>query len=154
VPTEQIPALVSAGHAIARLARHLDVALSAHDLTVAQFRVLGLLADGSTGATLLADRLAVSAPNVTGLIDGLVGRGLVARRPDPGDRRRSALSLTAKGRRHLRAAERAVDARLVELAAHLGPDAVDPLLRSLARWEAALDLAREAKLRDRAKAAR
>ena len=45
----------------------------------------------------LADRLLVSRPSVTGLLDTLQAKGLVARRPHPDDRRRVLVVLTAEG---------------------------------------------------------
>ena len=52
---------------------------------------------------MLADKLAVSRPSVTGVVDGLVARGLVPRNPDAADRRRIGVDLTGDGRRLLRA---------------------------------------------------
>ena len=52
------------------------------DLTLPQFRVLGILAEGSSAASGLADRLAVRRPSITALIDGLVARDLVDRRQE------------------------------------------------------------------------
>ena len=51
----------------------------------------------------LAARLDYDASNLSVLIDRLEGRGVVERRPDPGDRRVKALVLTPEGER-LRAA--------------------------------------------------
>jgi DNA-binding MarR family transcriptional regulator len=45
----------------------------------------------------LAERLKSDPSNVTGLIDRLEARGLVARRPDPTDRRIKGLALTSAG---------------------------------------------------------
>ena len=46
----------------------------------------------------LADELFCDASNVTALADRLEAKGLVERRPDPGDRRVKALALTSEGR--------------------------------------------------------
>ena len=54
----------------------------------------------------LANQLACDSSNVTGIIDRLEARGLVARRPSPDDRRVKHVVLTARGRR--------LQARLVE----------------------------------------
>lgn len=45
----------------------------------------------------LAETLACHASNVTGLVDRLESRGLLARRPSPGDRRVKVLVLTPHG---------------------------------------------------------
>ena len=68
------------------------VALAQVELTLPQYRVLGILAEGSAAASGLADRLAVRRPSITALIDGLVARGLVDRRQEDADRRRVAVA--------------------------------------------------------------
>lgn len=54
-------------------------------------------------------RLGVDRTTMVALIDGLEGKGLVARRPDPADRRRNVIALTGAGRKTLRRATRASD---------------------------------------------
>ena len=46
----------------------------------------------------LAGNLACDASNVTGVVDKLEARGLIARQPDENDRRVKALLVTTKGR--------------------------------------------------------
>lgn len=46
----------------------------------------------------LADRIGVTRPTVTGLIDGLKRQGFIERNVDPQDRRKVVLTLTSKGR--------------------------------------------------------
>ena len=91
------------------------------DLTLPQYRVLGILAEGSAAASGLAGRLAVRPSSVTAIIDGLLAKGLVDRRHEEGDRRRIALRLTEEGVRTVAEADRAVDAYLASIAAYL-PD--------------------------------
>ena len=50
------------------------------------------------GPAEVARRLEVSTAAATGIVDRLVGRGHVERRPHPGDRRRTELVLTDSGR--------------------------------------------------------
>jgi long-chain acyl-CoA synthetase len=100
------------GRTIARLARHVERAVATVDLTLSQYRVLGILGEGREAASALADKLAVSRPSVTGVVDGLVSRGLVRRDQADGDRRRVDIDLTATGREVLAAADAAVDQRL------------------------------------------
>jgi long-chain acyl-CoA synthetase len=110
------------GRTIARLARQVECAVATVDLTLSQYRVLGILGEGREAASALADKLAVSRPSVTGVVDGLVARGLVRRGQADGDRRRVDIDLTDSGRALLAAADGAVDARLdriLELVAEL-----------------------------------
>ncbi len=83
------------------LARQVELALVEVDLSLPQYRILILLDEGKVAASALADRLAVSRPSVTAVVDGLVTRGLVERHHDPADRRRVGHDLTAEGRRLL-----------------------------------------------------
>ncbi len=98
---------------IALLARVLERA--AGDLTLAQYRVLALVAAGDERATLLAGRLAITKPSVSAVVDGLVERGCLAREPVEGDRRAVRLRITAEGTRALIAAETAMAERLEPL---------------------------------------
>ena len=115
-------------------------------LSLPQYRVLSLLGDGSAAATVLADHLAVSRPNVTAIVDGLVERDLVERLTDPLDRRRVRHSLTAAGHNALRAADEAVDARLRAIADRLPPARASRALAGLDLWGDALDAARQARV--------
>jgi DNA-binding MarR family transcriptional regulator len=130
----------SAGQVVARLARHLERGLAATGLSLPQYRILGLLGEGTSASSALAERLALSPPSITSVVDGLVTRGLVTRGADPADRRRLPLVLTPDGAELLREADAAVDARLGAVAAHL-PDAQDATeaLDRLRAWRTALD---------------
>ncbi len=112
-----------------------------------QYRVLAFLSEvDSAAASMLARRLEVSRPSITSLIDGLVARGLVERRPSDDDRRRVEHRLTRKGEAALLAADEVVDQRLDALA-----DRLEELERlrafdGLEAWRTALARAREALL--------
>lgn len=72
--------------------------LANHDITEQQWRVLRVLnevdeADGSE----VAERTCVMAPSLTRIIRSLEERGLINRRRDPKDARRTMLSITDKG---------------------------------------------------------
>jgi long-chain acyl-CoA synthetase len=108
------------------------------DLTLPQYRVLGILAEGSAAASGLAGRLAVRPSSVTAIIDGLLARGLVDRKHEEGDRRRIALRLTDEGGRIVAEADRAVDDYLASIAAHLPDEDGVMVLRSLELWGQAL----------------
>ena len=135
-----------AARALARLARHVETALDPLELSLPQYRVLSLLGDGSSASSALAGRLAVSPPSVTAVVDGLVARELVERLPDPVDRRRLTLQLTPAGVQALRAAEKAVDARLGAVAEYLeDPSSAAAAIEALQQWNHALDAFREEK---------
>jgi long-chain acyl-CoA synthetase len=123
------------GRVIARLARHIEVALATVDLTLPQYRVLIHLAEGKHAASGLADKLAVSRPSVTGVVDGLVARGLVRREQDSADRRRVGHELTDAGRLLLGAADAEVQRRIEEIAAYA--PAGDPV-EAIEAWRPAL----------------
>jgi long-chain acyl-CoA synthetase len=126
------------GRVTAWLAKRVEFALAQVDLTLPQYRVLGILVEGSAAASGLAGRLAVRPSSVTAIIDGLVARGLVDRTHQEDDRRRIALRLTGEGERVLEEADLAVDAYMVSIAGHL-PDADEVMvLRSLELWGQAL----------------
>jgi long-chain acyl-CoA synthetase len=137
-----------AGRAIARLAKHLEHGLAPVDLSVPQYRVLALLAGGPAASSWLADRLTVSPPSVTAVVDGLVARDLVVRIPDPSDRRRLNLELTEAGRRLLVDADASVNERLTQIAGHLdGSDPADAV-HNLEQWHDALDAYRDERQRE------
>lgn len=133
--------LTATARATARLAKVSEIALREAELSLSQYRLLTYLAEGSAAAAALAERLIVSRPSVTTLVDGLVERGLVERRSDPGDRRRVDHVLTAKGRRTLGRADAAVAAMLESLTARLAPADARRALAGLALIQEALDLA-------------
>ncbi len=68
-------------------------------VTREQLRIMFLLyARGSSSPGEVAASFGVARANVTGPVDRLVQKGLVGRREDRDDRRRSVLSLTEEGR--------------------------------------------------------
>jgi long-chain acyl-CoA synthetase len=134
------------GRAVARLAKVLELALVEVDLSPSQYRMLLLLADGSAGASALASRLDVSPPSVTALIDGLVARGLVGRRPGIADRRKVEHQLTAKGRALLDDADQAAAARLAEVAAYAPAGRAGSALSALTDWSEAMSAYRDARM--------
>jgi long-chain acyl-CoA synthetase len=130
----------SVGRTAARLARQLELALASVELSLAQYRMLLQLAEGAEASTSLARKLAVSAPSVTAVVDGLVQRGLVVRSQSEQDRRRVSLALTDAGRTLVEAAEAAVRIRLEEIAGALGDEArAEQALNALALWGDALE---------------
>jgi long-chain acyl-CoA synthetase len=126
------------GRVTAWLAKRVEFALAQVDLTLPQYRVLGILFEGSAAASGLAGRLAVRPSSVTAIIDGLVARGLVDRKHEEDDRRRIALRLTDEGARTIAAADHSVDQYLASIAASLPPEDEIMVLRSLEVWGQAL----------------
>jgi long-chain acyl-CoA synthetase len=137
------------GRILARLARQVELAVATVDISLSQYRLLILLGEGKEAASALADKLAVSRPSVTGVVDGLVARGLVERDHDPADRRRVGHALTAQGRLVLAAADGEVERRLDEILAHR-PEAAQAAFAGLAPWQQALDAHRAARRAERA----
>lgn len=134
-------AVVSAGRAVVRLSRRLEVALAEVDLTLSQYRVLVFLANGESRPSRIAPNVNVTRPTVTALVDGLVARGLVDRQPDETDRRRVRHRVTPAGDRALGEADRAVEANLRSLSAHLDQACAADAVESLALWHRAIDTA-------------
>lgn len=67
-------------------------------LTPLQFAALMKLADvGETSQNQLGRLTAMDAATMQGVIKRLIARGLIERRPDPGDRRRLLLTLSKDG---------------------------------------------------------
>ncbi len=134
----------TAAGTVARLARHMERVLGTLDLSLPQFRILAQLAEGTAAASSLAERLAVSPPSITTVVDGLVARGLIERGLDPADRRRLPIGLTPRGAALLSEADAAVAARLRVIAT--SDDSADPTaaLEGLRRWHTGLDAFRHA----------
>jgi len=130
---------------LARLARVLERGCG--DLTLAQYRILALVADGEERASDLAGRLALARPTVSATVDTLVERGLVDRAVVADDRRSLRLSATSAGRRVLRDSERSMRERLDTLLAHV--DDVAVVEQALARLGDALDARRSERIRAR-----
>jgi DNA-binding MarR family transcriptional regulator len=66
-------------------------------ITMAQAKVLHVLAGGPTHMTDLVARLRVTPSTTSGLVDKLVDQGLAARADDPADRRQVIVSVTPAG---------------------------------------------------------
>jgi len=119
------------------------VALAPLDLTPAQYRMLVQLVEGPDVSSRLAEKLAVSAPSVTAVIEGLVQRGAVERAHSVQDRRLVDLALTEYGRALLASAEEALREKLGSIAGELlGEASVASALDALRLWGEALDRAR------------
>ena len=132
---------------LARLSRIVENALGDDDLSLSQYRLLAFLAQGDWAASALADKLDVSRPSITGLVDGLVKRGLVERRPSTDDRRRIDHVLTPAGKAALAEADERADARIREVFNDLPDDIAADAHRALCRLHQAMDDRLQDKLR-------
>ena len=126
-------------HAERAVVRRLEPALEAEGCSVAQWRVLLLLADRrGHPMSEIAEFALVPAPSLTRLVDRMVTDGLVHRRADDRDRRRTLVHLTPRGlalhRRLDARVQREEDAVLVQA----GEDEAQALLDLLAALVARL----------------
>jgi len=145
---EHARGLRSVGRTAAWLAKQVELSLAEVDLSLSQYRMLGLLDEGSAVSSALAKRLAVRPPSVTAVIDGLVTRGLVNRTHSEDDRRRISLGITVEGQAVLDTADRAVNERLEQIAAGLGSTRSSArALDDLALWHEALVIHRASRAR-------
>ena len=94
-----VRAIIALSWAHDSTSRRLNGFLGDYELSTATFNVLVILSERQA-LTLseLSQLLVKTAANVTGLIDGLVKRGLVEREPHPQDRRTKLVSLSQAGK--------------------------------------------------------
>ena len=112
-PSDAEPAYVledQVGHLLRRAhQRHAAIfqeTIGDAQLTPLQFAALAKLDDlGEVSQNELGRRTAMDAATMQGVIKRLLARGLIDRNPDPEDRRRVVLSLTADGRALIAAAK-------------------------------------------------
>ena len=114
------------------------------DLTLPQYRLLAMVAEGDERASALAGRLALAKPTITAVVDGLVERKLVRRDVVAGDRRAVKISITAAGKRALAATENAMNERLESLLDRCDDRAA--VVAALAQLREALDTAASERL--------
>jgi DNA-binding MarR family transcriptional regulator len=135
-PGEQHLEVVVAALALARAA--FRAFLSA-DLTLPQALVLWSLAryPGCT-AGQLADDLGVEPSQISVVVQRLVRAGRVARVPDPRDRRRALLRITARGRDALQGARATIDERLARPLSFLSSEELETASHVLQGLEAGL----------------
>jgi DNA-binding MarR family transcriptional regulator len=118
VQTDFAGALVRLSH----LVQHtLACAGRQYDLTPQQAQLLCQLARGPIGMAALGRTLHLEKSSLTGLIDRVERRGLVARAPDEHDRRALKVSLTSHGTDIAEQVHATVTARLDALAGPLLP---------------------------------
>jgi DNA-binding MarR family transcriptional regulator len=103
-----------------------------HDLPMAAWRSLAVIARfGPMSAGDLGSRTSSDPFRVVRAIDLLVQRGLITREPDPSDRRRARLEVTAEGRALYREIEKGAIANETFLRSALSQEDVESLERIL-----------------------
>lgn len=125
--------------------REIDKALAAHGLSEARaLPVLHIarLGDGVRQG-VLAEELGVEGPSLVRILDQLCAAGLVERRDDPSDRRAKTLHLSDDGRALAAVVEAGVDGFRRELMGAISDADLSATLRTLARFEAALEAAQK-----------
>ena len=127
-----------AAHGAALLSKVLEVTLGELELSPSQYRLLVFLMDAPSAATSLADRLDVTRPSLTALVDGLVARGFVVREPDTQDRRRVTHQISEAGRDAVRRADDAIQQSLGRLISHLPNGERDTARTGLETWLTAI----------------
>jgi DNA-binding MarR family transcriptional regulator len=101
--TERPPSLLAlpayVGSQVAKYGyRHLKNVLAREDLLLPQYGMLVALSDfGPISQQEMAESLDMDKSHLVGKIDKLADRGLLAREPDPDDRRRHRIVLTEAG---------------------------------------------------------
>ena len=141
VPTtaEVAAAVLDAAQLVIRLVRAKVGRRHRANLSLTQLRALDYLsANPDTSLSAVADYVGLALPSTSVLIDGLAGRGLVARLAAPGDRRRLRLRVTAAGRAALRKVLDAARATVAERFADLTPRDRALIAPAMARISAAV----------------
>ncbi|HEX5118442.1 MAG TPA: MarR family transcriptional regulator [Pseudonocardiaceae bacterium] len=92
--------LADAFRSVARLLRKVSAeSLARWDLTPSQFRALRVLTyHAALRPSELSEHLRIAPRSTTEVLDGLAAKGLVARSPDPEDRRATLVTPTEHGR--------------------------------------------------------
>ncbi|NWF81368.1 MAG: MarR family transcriptional regulator [Chloroflexi bacterium] len=72
------------------------------DLTIPQFMILNYATPAGVPLSEISSRMLCDNSNLTGIVDRLISKGYVQRRPDPQDRRVSLICLTPAGADKLR----------------------------------------------------
>ena len=98
------------------------------------YAVLASLQEHGPGSqATLSRRTGIFRSDMVGVLNELAERDLVERAPDPDDRRRNVITITAQGRRHLRRLDKVLDDLHDELLAPLKPAERDQFVVLLTR---------------------
>lgn len=107
--------------------------LRSEDLTVPQFMILNYATVDGVPLSEISTRMLCDNSNLTGIVDRLMAKGYVRRRPDPQDRRVSLICLTPAGAEKLRRIKPRHHARVSRRMRSLSDDQVQELRDILLR---------------------
>jgi len=134
----KVPALLREGLSwpLARVAHALveahNAALAPLALSMRSYAVLAMVSGGSVRSQLeIAQGVGLDKTTLVATLDDLERRGLVARKPDPEDRRARIVSITCEGERLLAKAGELVRAMEREMLAQMTPAQVDSVRDAL-----------------------
>ncbi|WP_433341117.1 MarR family winged helix-turn-helix transcriptional regulator [Streptomyces sp. CA-253872] len=117
-PTNTVDALVQLSFLVQGA---LSATGAAHDLSVIQLRLLGVLRDRQPGMVALGRHLGLDKSSMTGLVSRAEKRGLVRRSPSPHDGRAVLVTLTPEGRRLAEQGTEEITERVNALTSRLPP---------------------------------
>ncbi|MFF8810768.1 MarR family winged helix-turn-helix transcriptional regulator [Streptomyces pactum] len=122
------------GRAAARGHRLVAQALAREGMRMTHHAVLCAVAElGPVSQAELGRALRIDPKDMVGIVGDLEAEGLVERGPDPDDRRKNAVTVSAAGKRRLRRTERLGDEANDELTAALTPQERAQLVALLTR---------------------
>jgi DNA-binding MarR family transcriptional regulator len=88
---------------------------------------------GPASQAELSTRSGIYRSDMVGVLNELAERDLVGRTPDPDDRRRNVITISSRGRRHLRRLDKVLDDLHDDLLAPLSPAERDQFVQLLTR---------------------
>jgi DNA-binding MarR family transcriptional regulator len=136
-PDELVDTVLAASRALVAVAAR-SLAAAGDEVTLPQYRALVVLAArGPQGTADLAAALAVNPSTATRMCDRLVGKGLVRRHRQAGDRRMVRITLTTAGRALVAEVTRRRRAELARLLGALPHDQHEPVMAAFAAFAAA-----------------
>ncbi|MEU9122216.1 MarR family winged helix-turn-helix transcriptional regulator [Streptomyces sp. NPDC048506] len=122
------------GRAAARGHRLVAEALAAEGMRMMHHAVLSAVAElGPVSQAELGRTLGIDPKDIVAIVNDLQKDGLVTRAPDPKDRRKNAVGISADGRQRLRRTEQLGDRANAELTAALTPTERKQLIALLTR---------------------
>ena len=124
-PKELAGELLELWHHLMRgSSQHLYALIGELEISITQMKTLHALDDcvDEVSVKELGDRLGLSLPGASRMVDGLLRRGWIERREDPSDRRMKRVGITPDGRMVIARIETARLAGLEDYAASLSPE--------------------------------
>ncbi|MEV0368814.1 MarR family winged helix-turn-helix transcriptional regulator [Streptomyces sp. NPDC050636] len=122
------------GRAAARGHRLVADALASEGMRMMHHAVLSAVAElGPVSQAELGRTLSIDPKDMVAIVNDLQKDELVTRTPDPNDRRKNAIEISAEGQRRLRRTQRLGDQANAELTAALSPEEREQLIALLTR---------------------